>query len=76
MTRIPGGLIDRSQTLSFRFNGKSCTGHRGDTLASALLANGLRLMGRSFKNNFSHLCHILKAQRYSRWVFFCILPPH
>ena len=49
MTRIPGGLIDRSQTLSFRFNGKSCTGHRGDTLASALLANGLRLMGRSFK---------------------------
>ncbi|SDF94510.1 sarcosine oxidase subunit alpha family protein [Alloyangia pacifica] len=49
MTRIPGGLIDRSQTLTFSFNGKRYTGHPGDTLASALLANGVHLMGRSFK---------------------------
>ncbi|MDQ2066948.1 sarcosine oxidase subunit alpha family protein [Xinfangfangia sp. CPCC 101601] len=47
--RISGGQIDRSKTLSFRFDGKSYQGHAGDTLASALLANGVRLMGRSFK---------------------------
>ena len=33
-----GGLIDRSKTLRFTFDGKSYTGHPGDTLASALLA--------------------------------------
>ena len=47
--RIDGGLIDRSRTLSFSFNGRPMTGHPGDTLASALLANGQRLVGRSFK---------------------------
>ena len=47
--RIDGGLIDRSQTLSFTFNGRTMQGHPGDTLASALLANGQRLIGRSFK---------------------------
>ncbi|MHB0773023.1 sarcosine oxidase subunit alpha family protein [Bradyrhizobium sp. 1.29L] len=44
-----GGLIDRARTLSFRFDGKTYEGHAGDTLASALLANGVRLVGRSFK---------------------------
>ena len=44
-----GGLIDRSTELSFTFDGKSFTGHKGDTLASALIANGVHLMGRSFK---------------------------
>lgn len=44
-----GGLVDRSQALSFRFDGRSYQGHAGDTLASALLANGVRLVGRSFK---------------------------
>lgn len=44
-----GGLIDRSQALPFRFNGKSLTGFAGDTLASALIANGVHLVGRSFK---------------------------
>ena len=44
-----GGQIDRSATQSFFFDGKRYQGHRGDTLASALLANGVRLMGRSFK---------------------------
>jgi sarcosine oxidase subunit alpha len=44
-----GGLIDRSRTLAFTFDGKAYTGHPGDTLASALLAHGVRLFARSFK---------------------------
>jgi len=47
--RIAGGQIDRSRTLKFTFDGLPYEGHPGDTLASALLANGQRLMGRSFK---------------------------
>ena len=47
--RIDGGQIDRSRMLSFQFDGTTYQGHPGDTLASALLANGVRLMGRSFK---------------------------
>ncbi|MFN3576698.1 MAG: sarcosine oxidase subunit alpha family protein [Tabrizicola sp.] len=47
--RIAGGQIDRSRTLRFTFDGLPYQGHPGDTLASALLANGVRLMGRSFK---------------------------
>ena len=44
-----GGLIDRTHRLRFRFDGRTLTGYQGDTLASALLANGIRLVGRSFK---------------------------
>ena len=44
-----GGRIDRTRPLSFRFDGRSYTGVQGDTLASALLANGVHLVGRSFK---------------------------
>ena len=44
-----GGRIDRSRRLAFRFDGRRYHGHPGDTLASALLANGVRLLGRSFK---------------------------
>jgi heterotetrameric sarcosine oxidase alpha subunit len=47
--RLAGGQIDRDRALKFTFDGKSMTGRAGDTLASALLANGVRLMGRSFK---------------------------
>jgi heterotetrameric sarcosine oxidase alpha subunit len=47
--RLTGGLIDRNLPLRFSFDGKSYQGFAGDTLASALLANDLRLMGRSFK---------------------------
>ena len=48
--RLPeGGRIDRSKPLRFRFNGRVCGGYAGDSLASALLANGIRLAGRSFK---------------------------
>ncbi|MGB1234367.1 MAG: sarcosine oxidase subunit alpha family protein [Planktomarina sp.] len=49
VNRLDGGLIDRSETWSFKFDGKTMQGHKGDTLASALLANDVRLMGRSFK---------------------------
>jgi len=50
MSRLAeGGLIDRSKTLEFSFDGKSHAGFAGDTLASALLANDVTLMGRSFK---------------------------
>ena len=44
-----GGLIDRSTAIEFSFDGRRMTGHPGDTLASALLANGIRIVGRSFK---------------------------
>ena len=44
-----GGLIDRSRSVRFSFDGQDFTGHPGDTLASALLANGVSLFGRSFK---------------------------
>ncbi|WP_378950319.1 sarcosine oxidase subunit alpha family protein [Mesorhizobium sp. ANAO-SY3R2] len=44
-----GGRIDRLRTIRFTFDGTAYTGHQGDTLASALLANGVSLFGRSFK---------------------------
>ena len=44
-----GRLIDRALPMEFTFNGKRMTGYAGDTLASALLANGQKLVGRSFK---------------------------
>ena len=42
-------IIDRSTTFTFTFNGKTVLAHPGDTIASALLANGIRVIGRSFK---------------------------
>ena len=48
--RVEGrGLIDRTRPVRFRFNGQDVAGFAGDTIASALLAKGVRLMGRSFK---------------------------
>ena len=44
-----GRLIDRSKPVSYEFNGKRMSGYAGDTLASALLAGGRSLLGRSFK---------------------------
>jgi len=43
------GYINRNKKISFTFNGKKYFGYKGDTLASALLANGIHLIGRSFK---------------------------
>ncbi|WP_426166640.1 sarcosine oxidase subunit alpha family protein [Sandarakinorhabdus sp. DWP1-3-1] len=48
--RLPaGGAIDRSRRLAFTWEGRVLHGHPGDTLASALVANGVRIVGRSFK---------------------------
>jgi len=48
--RLAGsGRIDRDAPLKFTFNGRPYTGYAGDTLASALLANGIKIVGRSFK---------------------------
>lgn len=44
-----GLLIDRSRTIRFTFDGQALTGHPGDTLASALLANDMHFVARSFK---------------------------
>lgn len=49
VNRLPGGFVDRSKPLSFSFDGTTYSGFKGDTLASALLANNVKLMGRSFK---------------------------
>ncbi len=48
--RLPsGGRIARGREVGFRFDGRNYAGYEGDTLASALLANGVHLVGRSFK---------------------------
>jgi len=44
-----GGAIDRQRSIRFCFDGNDYTGYAGDSLASALLANDVRLVGRSFK---------------------------
>src|SRR3984885_12288812 len=44
-----GGAVDRGRPLAFTFDGKPYVGFAGDSLASALLANGVRIVGRSFK---------------------------
>ena len=56
VNRLSGGQIDPTTTVNFHFDGMAYRGHPGDTLASALLANGVRLMGRSFK--YLSLIHI------------------
>ncbi len=48
--RVQGkGRVDTGRPVTFTFDGKTCKGAQGDTVASALLANGVHLMGRSFK---------------------------
>ena len=50
MSRLAsGGLIDRSRPLTFTFDGRQYRGFDGDTLASALIANDVKVVGRSFK---------------------------
>jgi len=46
---MKGGLVNRDAVINFTFNGKALRGVQGDTLASALLANGVDVVGRSFK---------------------------
>jgi sarcosine oxidase subunit alpha len=52
MRRLPpvaGELIDRARTLTFTFEGQRVTAYAGDTITSALMASGARVLGRSFK---------------------------
>ena len=50
MSRLSrGGRINRTKPITFTFDGKQYQGYEGDTLASALLANNVHLLGRSFK---------------------------
>ena len=44
-----GGVVDRKTPVAFTFDGKKQTGYHGDTIASALMASGHRVVGRSFK---------------------------
>ena len=46
---LPGEWIDRARRQSFQFEGKPYSGFAGDTISSALIANGVRCLGRSFK---------------------------
>ena len=48
-TRVKSSLINTKKELNFIFNGKKYKGFEGDTLASALLANNIKLIARSFK---------------------------
>ena len=47
--RLPGSRVDTRQPILFTFDGQPYRGYEGDTLASALLANGVDVVGRSFK---------------------------
>lgn len=47
--RLEAGLVDRQKPVNFQFNGKTYQGFEGDTLASGLIASGVKLVARSFK---------------------------
>lgn len=65
MSRLPppyGSLIDRDRPLAFRFEGESYQGLAGDTIASALAANDVRLLSRSFKYHRPRGIHSMANQ--------------
>ncbi|MEO1688778.1 MAG: (2Fe-2S)-binding protein, partial [Pseudomonadota bacterium] len=75
-----GGLIDRDRTLRLRFDDRTIAAHPGDSLASALLANGIRLVGRSFKHHrprgllgagAEEPCSDWRSARWSSWYRGC-----
>lgn len=49
LTQLPTLRIDPSESRSFQYNGKTCQGLAGDTVATALYANGVRVFSRSLK---------------------------
>jgi len=71
------GYINRDKKISFKFNGKKYFGYEGDTLASALLANGVHLVGRSLSTidlevlleleltNLTHMFNYIAGQKQS-----------
>jgi sarcosine oxidase delta subunit len=65
------GGIDRSTPVRFSFDGKTVSGFKGDTVASALLANDIKLMGRSFKYHRPRgplTAGSRSPTRWSRWA--------
>ena len=64
--RIHGGQIDRSKTIRFTFDGLPYEGHTGDTLASALLANGCCAPpSRSASLRFRSVPQLVECQSHS-----------
>ena len=64
MTRLPepaGLLLDRTEPIAFNFEGKRYQGFRGDTVASALAANGVAVLSRSFKYHRPRGIHSLSG---------------
>ena len=61
-----GGQINRSESISFKFNGKTLYGYKGDTLASALIANGIAC--EELVNEFN--AKIKKNIKYAMTTFF------
>ena len=49
LKRLPHARVNTQRVLTFQFDGRRYQGFEGDTLASALLANGVAIVGRSFK---------------------------
>lgn len=49
LPRQPGEVIDRSRPVEFAWNGRAMSGFKGDTIASALVAGGVRVVSRSMK---------------------------
>ena len=73
--RISGGLIDRSSPMRFTFNGKRMEGYAGDTLASALLANGQKLVG-AVSNITARAEFYLQDRRSPTRLSNCVQGPH
>ena len=64
MARLPepaGFLLDRTEPIAFRFEGKQYQGYRGDTVASALAANDVSVLSRSFKYHRPRGIHSLSG---------------
>ncbi|MDE0388292.1 MAG: 2Fe-2S iron-sulfur cluster-binding protein, partial [Rhodospirillales bacterium] len=64
MARLPapaGLLLDRAEQVSFRFEGRQFQGYRGDTVASALAANDVSVLSRSFKYHRPRGIHSLSG---------------
>jgi sarcosine oxidase subunit alpha len=64
--RTSGGLVDRERVFAFSFDGQRMTGHPGDTLASALLANGRRLVLRRLQGDPGQWLHLRPPDRPRR----------
>ena len=67
LPEAPTQKIDRGQSLSFTWQGKPYTGLAGDSVASALFANGIRIVGRSLKYHRPGASTAWTENRPTRW---------